>query len=123
MNGHTPGVSVLGSDEKRAEYRELRLGADDRLRICRISTFDRRKLSENAGAIRCWNRHELLIRAGVFNSRRRWQALVFLRVDAAHLVCATTLVTRFNDRRTCDHTHSRRLANNARKKRRQNDSS
>ena len=97
MKGHTPGVSVLGSDEKCAEHRELRLRANDRFRDCRISTFDKQKLSENAEAVRCLNHRELLIGGRVLNSRRRWQALVFVRVGAAHLVCARTLATRLTD--------------------------
>ena len=52
MNGHTPGVSVLGSDEKRAENRELRLRADNAFLTCRSNRFDNRKLSENVEAIR-----------------------------------------------------------------------
>ena len=50
MNGHTPGVSVLGSNEKRAEYRELRLRADNGF-LTRSNRFDNRKLSENVEAI------------------------------------------------------------------------
>ena len=121
VNGHTPGLSVLGSDKKRAEHRELRLSEDDRFRGSRISTFDGRKLNDYAVANRCRNSQEPLIGAGVFSGGNRRQALVFLRLAAARFICATTLMARFTYRRAYDGADRRWQTHSVRKKRCQND--
>lgn len=116
MNGHTPGVSVLGSDEKRAKKRESRHGSerDFNARIDgRVGRCLNGERSWNAGGT-C---SDVLLVGHRFRQRLSGWSSALVRCGAACLIRAATRHTWFLARSVFDDTRSGRQSDGRGKQR------
>ena len=112
MNGHTSGVSALGSDEKSAEKRRARRCIND-VNSCRMrQPFERSDWHDDTRQACCRDCNEVGIRAATFRKWLRRQGL--LRLRAATLVCATAGMTCFSNRRAGNRADEGRQSNRTR---------
>jgi hypothetical protein len=120
VNGHTSGVSVLGSDKKRAEQWEPRRRMRDWLCMKNNSRFAAPGKSQQRGG-RCGKRREILLIKTRFRERlNRWSSPL-LRCCATSLVRTASRLTRLRARRIRHDARSGRQSNGRRKKRHDDD--
>ena len=116
--GHTSGIRLFGSDQKRAEHDAFRRRRSGHaMRGCISQAFDWQHGNQTSCWARSDNGDELLARAVVLRKRRRWQRLIFLCISAARLVWTTSLLTGLTNRRTRNRAGGRRQPNSAYEKR------
>jgi hypothetical protein len=117
VNGHTSGVSVLGSDKKCAEQRKPRRRMRDWLCMKNNSRFAAAGKGQQRGG-RCGKRRETLLIKTRFRERlSRWSGPL-MGCSATSLVRTAPRLTRLWARRIRHDAWSCRQSNGRRKKRR-----
>ncbi len=117
VNGHTSGVSVLGSDKKRAEQREPRRRMRDGLCMRNEFRFARDGKGQQRGGC-CGQCREILLIKTRFRERLNRRSSPLMGCCATSLIRAASRLTRLWAGRICHNTRSRRQSNARRKKRR-----
>ena len=116
VNGHTSGVSVLGSDEKRAEQREPRRRMRGWLCMKNNSRFAAARKSQQRDG-HCGKRREIVLIKSRFREwLNRWSGSL-MRRSATSLVRTAPRLTRLWARRIRHDARCGRQSNARRKKR------
>jgi len=117
VNGHTSGVSVLGSDKKCAEQREPRRRMRDWLCMKNNSRFAAAGKGQQRGG-RCGKRCEILLIKTRFRERLNRRSSTLMGCFATGNVRTAPRLTRLRARRIRHDARSGRQSNARRKKRR-----